>query len=182
MPTVHNPRRTVHSWNITTLRKIKYIITQSPLERKTQIEAFPLCTKRETEGPIRHTFTNFSTVLVIDNTITSNIHETNITWLCIRLQELAIFIHITVHFIPILENTICLTTVKIRPYLSVLGMYIITYTRSTCTLVILFTRSITQIQQFVFRIRPVSINPIREIFDIILPAEFHFNTPVLHRA
>ena len=60
-------------------------------------------------------------------------------------------------------------------------MYIVTYTGSTCAFIILFTGSVAQVQEFVLGIRPVGVEPIREIFNAIFPAKFKLKSPVFHR-
>ena len=180
MPTIHNPRRTVHGRHVTTLCEVEDVVAQGSLEGSIEVEAFPVSTKSQTEGYIGSTLTDLRTVTGVDGAITVEINETYVTRLCIRLDQTTVGILIAIHLIPVLEDTVCLQTIEIRPYITVLGMDVSTDTTSTSTFVVSLARLVTKVDHLVLQNRDVTIDIVIEVLHVVFPTELKLITPVLH--
>jgi hypothetical protein len=102
-----------HDSTVTRLTGAEGSVSDYTLEEHVEVDTLPVKSDIKTERPVRSTLSDICAVIIVNVTITVNIHETYITRSCIRLKECTVSICMSSHLIRILEDSVCLMSVEI---------------------------------------------------------------------
>ena len=86
-PAVKDRLVEVYIVEVGTTRYIEDLATCLTLQQHIEVETLPLEAEVKTKGPVGHTLTNHSTVVIVDYAVAVQILEANITRSCLRLQQ-----------------------------------------------------------------------------------------------